>query len=130
MRRTGGAEFLFGFRQGNQKPALVARAASEQKLQCQRGLASAWSALDKMQSTAGEPASENVIQSFSAGRGTIARSAGGSGGGRGPCPAWNALLSHSRLPSHRADRLIRANRSDAETLDDSISLRSAALSKV
>jgi hypothetical protein len=76
VRRRGGAEFLFGLGQGDQQAALVARAASKQKLQCQRGLASAWSALDEMQSTTGQSAPENVVQPFDAGRGAIAAIAG------------------------------------------------------
>ena len=55
MRRRGGADFVLGLGQVDQQAALVARAASEQKLQCQRGLAGAWSALDKMHGPRANP---------------------------------------------------------------------------
>ena len=90
VRRRSGAEFVFGLGQGDQQAALAACGARKQKLQCQRGLAGAWSALHEMQSTAGEPAPENVIQSFDAGRGAIGALAGRHR------PVWSGplLFSH------------------------------------
>ena len=98
MRRRGSAEFVLGLGQGDQQAALAACGAREQKLQCERGLAGTWTALHEMQSTAGEPAPENVVQSVDAGRGAIAAIAGGLRGGYRSGLAGTPLFCHSDLP--------------------------------
>jgi hypothetical protein len=115
MRGRGGAEILFGLRQGNQQAALVARDAGKQKRQCQRGLASAWSALHEMHSTAGKSAPENVIQPYDASQRTVADGRAGPAAiaARSQGPLFFAT---SASQCHRANHLISNGGCNSQTL--------------